>query len=161
MMWPINIGTEEVGVGRTCQSHRNGARRGIAGSGESDVVSIFLSCVITSDGEVRRRPTASSRRTERSVGRVGLSGVSSEARRMDLSATLGFFTHFANKYLAVFQAAKVAGMADEESSCLPNFPEAVVRCLQSVYASGSRFRSQEDSQRVVCLEGRFKDCAEG
>jgi len=93
MMWPINIGIEEVGVGRTCQSHGNGARRGIAGSGESDVVSIFLSCVITSDGEVRRRPNASSRRTDGSVGMVGLSGVPSEVRRMDLSATLGFFTN--------------------------------------------------------------------
>ena len=72
------------------------------GSGERALVSIFVSCAITFDGAVRRRPDVSSRRTERSVGSVGLSGVPSEVRRMELRATLDFFHKYANKSLAVF-----------------------------------------------------------
>jgi len=52
----------------------------------------LLKLVITSDGVVRKRPDVSSRRTERSVGSVGLSGLPSEFRRMDLRATFCFFT---------------------------------------------------------------------
>jgi hypothetical protein len=62
-------------------------------SGERVVVSIFVSCVITSDGAVIRHPYDSSRINERSVGSVGLPGVPSAARRRDLRATLGFFTN--------------------------------------------------------------------
>ena len=87
------MGTEEVGVGRTWASHGNGAPGGSVGSGERDVVSILSSCVITSDGVVRMRPVVSSRRTERSVGSVSLSGVPSKVQRMDLRATLGFYTY--------------------------------------------------------------------
>jgi len=90
VIWPINIGTEEVGVEWTWPSHKNGAPGGIVGSGEGVVGSIFSSCVLTSDEVVRRHPNVSSRRTERSVGSVRSSGVPSEVQRMDLSATLGF-----------------------------------------------------------------------
>ena len=48
------------------------------------------SLVVTSVGVVSSRPDVSSRRTERPVGRVGLSSVPSEVRRMDLRASLGF-----------------------------------------------------------------------
>ena len=48
VIWTIIIGTEEVGVGRTWPSHGESAPGGIVGSGESDVVSLFSSCVITS-----------------------------------------------------------------------------------------------------------------
>ena len=90
MIWPISNGTEEVGAGRAWLSQGNGALGGSVGSGERVVVSISVSSVISSDGVVRRRQDVSSRRSKRSVGSVGLSGVSSEARRMDLRATLGF-----------------------------------------------------------------------
>ena len=93
VIWPICIGTEEVGDGRTWPSQENGAPGGIVGSEERDVVSIFVSDVITSDGAVIIRPHVSSRRTERSVGSVGMSGVPSEVRRMHLKATIGFFTN--------------------------------------------------------------------
>jgi hypothetical protein len=83
VIWTISIGTEEMGAGRTCPSHRNGDPRGIVGSGESVDVSILSRCVITSDGEVRRRTDASSCRTERSVESVGLSGVPSAVRMME------------------------------------------------------------------------------
>ena len=90
VIWPIGIGTEEVEVGRTWPSHVNGAPGGRVESGERVAVSMLLSsCVITTDGVVRRRPNVLSRRTERSVGSVGLSGVLSEVRKMDLRATLG------------------------------------------------------------------------
>ena len=89
VIWPISISTEEVGIGRTWPSQENGAPGVSVESGERAVVSIFVSCVITSDGAVIRRPYVSSRRAERSVGSVGLSGVPSEVRRMDLRATLG------------------------------------------------------------------------
>jgi hypothetical protein len=88
VIWPINMGTEEVGVGRTCPSHGNGAPGGSVGSGDKAGVSNFSSCAITSAGVVRMCLDVSSRRTERSVGSVGLSGVPSEVRRMDLRATL-------------------------------------------------------------------------
>ena len=67
------------------------------------------------------------------------------------------FHKHANKGLAVFQSAKVACVADEEESCLPKSPKAVVRCLSGFCSRGSRVRSQEDSQRVLFLEGRVKD----
>ena len=89
----IIIGTEEVGDGLTWPIQGNGAPGGSVGSGERVVVSICVSYVITSDGMVKRRPDASSRRTERSAGSVGLSSVPTEVRRMDLRATLGFFTN--------------------------------------------------------------------
>ena len=74
------------------------------GSGEGVVVSIHVSCVNTSDGVVRSRPDLSSCKMERSVGSVGLSGVLSAVRRMDLWATLGFFTNMRRKGFAIFQA---------------------------------------------------------
>jgi hypothetical protein len=117
VIWPISIGTEEVGVRRTWPSHGNDAPGGIAGSGESAVVSIFLSYIITSDGVVRRRPNASSRRTERSVGSVRLSGFPSEVRRMDLSAILGFFTNMrisvrARSMMKVYAKTKIGIIID-------------------------------------------------
>jgi len=129
VIWPISIGTEEVGVGRTWSIQGYGAPRGSVGSGKRAVVSICVSCVITSDGAVRRRPNASSRRAERSVGSVGLSDVPSEVWRMNLRATLGFFDKHANKCYAVFQSAEVACVADEEAGCHPKSFEALMRCL--------------------------------
>ena len=63
VIWPNSIGTVEVGVGRTWPRHENGVSGGSVGFGERAVVSIFVSCVIPSDGMVIRRPDVSSRRT--------------------------------------------------------------------------------------------------
>ena len=90
---PISIGTEGVWVGWTWPIQGNGASGGSVGSGERDFVSIRVSCVNTSEGVARRRPDFSSRKMEKSVGSVGLSVVPSEVRRMDLRATLDFFTN--------------------------------------------------------------------
>jgi hypothetical protein len=68
---PINIRTEEVGLGRTWPIQGNGALGGSVGSGESAIVSICVSWVNTSGKVVRRRPDFSFRRMERSVGSVG------------------------------------------------------------------------------------------
>jgi len=107
VIWSINIVTEEVGVGWTWPSHGNGAPGGSVGSGDRAFVSNFSSCVITSVGVVSRRPDVSSRRTERSVGRVGLSGAPSEMRRMDLRAKLGFFTNTRRSALPYFRRRRL------------------------------------------------------
>ena len=73
---PTSIGIEEVGVGRTWASHGNGAPGGSVGSGDRAFVSSFSSCAMTSAGVVSSRPDVSSRRTERSAGRIGISDVS-------------------------------------------------------------------------------------
>ncbi len=93
VIWPINIGTDEVGVGQTWPFHGNGAPGGSVGSGDRAVVYNFSSCAITFVGVVSRRPDVSSRMRERSVRRVRLYGVPAEVRRMDLRATLGFFAN--------------------------------------------------------------------
>ena len=129
VIWPISIGTEEVGAGRTWPGQGNGAPGGNVGSGERVVVSICVSCVNASDGVVRRRLDFSSRKMERSVGSVGLSVDPSEVRRMNLRATLDCFYKHAKKCLAIFQAAEVACVVDEEAGCLPKSFEAVLRCL--------------------------------
>ena len=77
------------------------------GSGERVVVYIFVSCVITSDGAVIRRLDVSSRSTEISAGSVGLSGVPSVVRRMDLRATIGFFTNMRMRALPNFSLRKL------------------------------------------------------
>ncbi len=77
------------------------------GSGERGVVSICASCVNTSDGLVRRCPDFSSRKMERSVGRLGLSVVPSEVWIMDLRATLGFFTNMRRHALPYFRRRKL------------------------------------------------------
>jgi hypothetical protein len=82
-IWPTGIGTEEVGVGRTWPSHGSSAPGGSVGSRDRAFVTSFSSCAITSAGVVSMRLDVSSRRTERSVGRIGLSDVPSEVRRMD------------------------------------------------------------------------------
>jgi len=56
---------------------------------------------------VRRRPDLSSRKMERSVGSVGLSVVPSEVRRMDLRATLGFFTNMRRSASLYFRRRKL------------------------------------------------------
>jgi hypothetical protein len=103
VIWPISIGTEEVGVDRMWSSQGNGAPEGSVGSGERAAVSSFSSCAIISVGVVSSHPDVSSRRTERSVGRVGLSNVPSEVRRMDLRAALGFFTNTRRSTLPYFR----------------------------------------------------------
>jgi hypothetical protein len=103
VIWPINVGTEEVGDGRTWPSQGNGAPGGSVGSGDRAVDSNFSSCAITSAGVVSMRPNFSSQRTERSVGRVGLSGAPSEVRRIDLRAALGFFTNMRRIALPYFR----------------------------------------------------------
>jgi hypothetical protein len=90
VIWLINIGTEVVGIGRTWPSLGNGAPGGSVGSGDRAFDSNFSSCANTFAGVVSKSPDVSSRRTERSVGRMGLSGAPSEVRRMKLRAMLGF-----------------------------------------------------------------------
>jgi hypothetical protein len=107
VIYPINIGTKEVGVGRTWPSHGNGAPGASVGSGDRAFVSSFSSRAITSVGVVSRRPDVSSRRTERSLGRVRLSGVPSEVRRMDLRAALGFFTNMRGSALPYFRRRRL------------------------------------------------------
>jgi len=80
---------------------------GVWGSGERVVVSICVSYVNTSDGVVRRRPDFSSRKMERSIGSVGLSGVPSEVRRIDLRATFGFFTNMRRRALPYFRRRRL------------------------------------------------------
>jgi hypothetical protein len=104
---PINIGTEKVGVGQTCPSQGNGAPGGSVGSGERAIVSILVSCFTTSDGVVRRSPDLSSRRIERSVGSMRFLVVPAEVWRMDLSATLGFFTNMRRRALAYFRRRRL------------------------------------------------------
>ena len=71
------------------------------------VVSICVRCVNTSDRVVRRRQDVSSRKMEISVGSVRLSVIPSEVRRMDLRATLGFFTNMRRSALPYFRRRKL------------------------------------------------------
>jgi len=103
----------------TWSSQGNGAPGGSVGSANRAVVSSFSSFAINSAGVVSSHSHVSSRRTDRLVGRVGLSGVPSEVRRMDIRAALGFFYEYAKKHLAVFQTAKVTCVTDKETGCLP------------------------------------------
>ena len=93
------IGVEADGVRWTCPSHGKGAPGGSVGSGDMVIFSICVSLAITSSGAVMRRPVVSSRSTERSVGREGASSAPSDVRRMDLSATLGFFMNMRSRAL--------------------------------------------------------------
>jgi len=107
VIWPISIGAKEVGVGRTLSSHGNGAPGGSVGSGDRAVVSSFFRCDVTSVGVTSIRLDVSSRRTERSVRRVGLSSVPSEVRRIDLRAALGFFTNMRRSVLPYFKRRRL------------------------------------------------------
>ena len=50
--------------------------------------------------------------------------VPTEVRMMHFSATLGFLANYVKKGFVVFLAAKIAGMQDEEASCLPELFKA-------------------------------------
>ncbi len=63
------------------------------GAGERDTVSICASFVITSAGVAMRHPNVSPLKIERSVGNVVESLSLVAVWRIDLSATLGFFTN--------------------------------------------------------------------
>ncbi len=107
VIWPISIGTEGVGDGRTWSSQGNGALGGSVGSGDRAVIFSFSSYAIISVGVVSSRLDVLSRRTKRSVERVGLSGVPSEVRRMNLRAELGFFTNMRRSALPYFRRRRL------------------------------------------------------
>ena len=94
------IGAEAVGKGWMCPIQGKGAPEGSEGFGESATVSICASLVITSSGEVMRRHVISSRSTERSVGRDGVSVVPFAVRKIYFSATLGFLISVRNRALS-------------------------------------------------------------
>ena len=97
---PEIIGVDDVGVERTCPSHRKGAPGGSVGSGDRATDSICVVLATTSSGVVMRRPVVSSRMMERSAGRQGVSVTSSDVRRMDLSAMLGLFIKRRSRFLS-------------------------------------------------------------
>ena len=72
---------------------------GREGSGDRASVSSCVILAITSSGEVMRRPVVSSHKTERSVGKKGVSVVFSAVRNIDFSATLGFFINMRRRAL--------------------------------------------------------------
>ena len=75
-----------------------------------------------------KSPDLSSRRMKRSVGSVGLFVVPAEFLNEDgLECHTRLFHKNAKKCFAIFQAAEVARMPDEEVSCLPKSLEVVVR----------------------------------
>ena len=103
VIWPIGIGTEGVGVGRTWSSQGNGAPGGSVGSEYIAVVSSFSSCT-TSIGVVSSRPDVSSRLTESSVHTEG--GVIRCLLRSaedGLKGSAWLFYEHAKKRLAAFQ----------------------------------------------------------
>ena len=119
VIWPINIGTEEVGVGRTWPSHGNGALGGSIGSGDRAVVSNFSSRAITFAGVVRIAPRCFVSE-DGEIGREG--GViwcPLRSAEDGLKGSACFFHEYAKKRLAVFQTAKVACVPDKEADCLP------------------------------------------
>ena len=99
VMHPTIIGIEADGVGWMCPNHGKGAPGGREGSGDMAIVSSCVILAIASSGEVMRRPVISSRRTEISVGKEGVSVVFSALRNIDFSATLGFFKNMRRRAL--------------------------------------------------------------
>jgi len=121
------------------------------GSREIDVVSISVSCVITSDGAVIRRPNVSSRRTERSLGSQGLSGVPSEVQRIDLRAALGFFTNMRIMALPYFSRRKLrAWRMRRWVAFLSPLKQACVACevVVPLRVGSSRRRTLKESRSL-------------
>jgi hypothetical protein len=113
-----------------------------------------------SDGEVSMCLDYSSRRRVRSVGTVEVSDVPSEDRRMDLSATLGFFVNNAKKSFAIFQAAEISGMRDEEAGLLVEPLETCGSNLLGRLGMGDKVISGEGSECVQALGRRAKNRAQ-
>jgi hypothetical protein len=99
-MHPDFISIEEEGVGRTWSSQGKGALVGSVGSGDRATVSISGIFAITYGGEVMRRLVVSSRMMKRYVGREGEYLSPSADHRIDLRATLDFFTNMRSRDLS-------------------------------------------------------------
>jgi hypothetical protein len=97
------IGTEEVGGGLTWPTQGNRALGGSAGYRERATFFICANVFATSESDVTSRPAVSSRMIERSVGSVVETAVLVADRRMNLSATFGFFVNMRRKTLTYFR----------------------------------------------------------
>jgi hypothetical protein len=76
---------------------------------------------------------------------------------MDLRATLGLFTNMWKKCFAIFEAAEVAGMPDEETSCFLEPLEAFVCCLLCCCPYGVRVWTGKESEGAQVLGRGTKD----
>ena len=80
-------------VGAAFDRHGNGAPSGRVGSKVRAFIGRFSPSAITSAGVLIRRPVVSSLTVDESVGKTCESEVIVAVRRMDRSATFGFFTN--------------------------------------------------------------------
>jgi hypothetical protein len=71
--------------------------------------------LVSKDGEIGRE--------------CGIVGCPRRGLEDGLECHIRLFHKHAKKSFAIFQAAEIAGMPDEEADCLPKSLEAVVRCL--------------------------------
>ncbi len=102
---------------------------------------------------VRRRLDVSSRKTERSVGSVGLSRVPSEVRRMDLRATLRFFTNMRKSALPYSSRRRLRAWRIRRRVAFPsplNQSCAACRVVVSIGAVSGRRRIPRESTSLGC-----------
>jgi hypothetical protein len=67
---------------------------------------------------------------DRDIGReCGIVGCPRRGLKDGLECHTRIFHKHAKKGFAVFQAAEIAGMPDEEAGCLPKSLESIMRCM--------------------------------